>query len=227
MAAVEAPGPRPIRVAVCDDHPVVRSGLRRILEEETDIEVVGEAGTIEEAIAATRNQCPDVFVMDLELPGGSGVRATQEIRATRPETKVLILTVHDDPAYLRDAFNVGAFGYLVKDVADIELVLAVRKVASGQRYVHPSLGAALLGSNGELDESPKPLSDREVVILRLIALGYTNPQIAAELHLSVRTVEGHRAHIQQKLGLRSRLELVRYCRENGLLSDGGFAQHSG
>lgn len=216
MNVAPAP-PSSIRVAVCDDHPVVRSGLRRILEDEADIEVVGEAGTTDEAVAVTQAHGPDVFVMDLELPGGNGVRATREILAARPETRVLILTVHDDPAYLRDAFNVGAFGYLVKDVADIELVMAVRKVAGGQRYVHPSLGAALLGSGGDTEAATNPLSDREVVILRLIALGYTNPQIAGELHLSVRTVEGHRAHIQQKLGLRSRVELVRYCRDRGLL----------
>lgn len=212
-------GALPINVAVCDDHPVVRSGLLRILEEEADICVVAEASTADEAVDAAAARAPDVFVMDLELPGRSGIRATRDILAVSPATRVLILTVHDDPAYLRDAFNAGAYGYLVKDVADIELVLAVRKVARGQRYVHPSLGAALLGTPTAVEEPRRPLSDREVTILRLIALGYTNPQIAAELHLSVRTVEAHRAHIGQKLGLRSRVELVRFCRESGLLDD--------
>lgn len=211
-----------IRVALCDDHAVVRSGLRRILAEEPDLDVVGEAGTAEDAVALAAAERPDVFVMDLGLPDASGIEATRRITAASPETNILILTVHDDVAYLRKAFDAGARGYLVKDAADIELVLAVRQVAAGSEYVHPRLGAALLspaaaaraaGPGGEL-------SEREMAVLRLVALGYTNAEIAADLYVSVRTVETHRAHVQQKLGVKARADLVRYAREQGLLNDG-------
>lgn len=212
----------PIRVALCDDHRVVRSGLRRILSDEPDIEVVGEAGDAEEAVALAAATHPDVFVMDLGLPGTSGIEATRQVRATSPATKVLILTVHDDVAYLRKAFDAGAHGYLVKDAADIELVLAVRHVAAGNEYVHPALGAALLapGAAGPRPAGPGgELSDRELEVLRLVALGYTNAEIATALYVSVRTVETHRAHLQQKLGLKARADLVRYARDVGLLED--------
>ena len=208
-----------IRVALCDDHAVVRSGLRRILDEEADLEVVGEAGTAEEAVAVAKAERPDVFVMDLGLPDASGVEATRRIAAVSPNTNILVLTVHDDVAYLRKAFDAGARGYLVKDAADVELVLAVRQVATGAEYVHPRLGAALLttsaaprvaGPGGEL-------SERELEVLRLVALGYTNAEIAAELFVSVRTVETHRAHVQQKLGIKARADLVRYARDHGVL----------
>ena len=214
----------PIRVALCDDHAVVRGGLRRILEEEPDVEVVGEAGNATEAVTLAAATRPDVFVMDLGLPGTSGIEATRQVRAASPDTKVLVLTVHDDVAYLRKAFDAGAAGYLVKEAADVELVLAVRHVASGQEYVHPSLGAALLapGASGPRPGGPGgELSDREIEVLRLVALGHTNAEIAADLYVSVRTVETHRAHLQQKLNLKARADLVRYAREIGLLEDPG------
>jgi two-component system response regulator NreC len=211
-----------IRVALCDDHAVVRSGLARIVDDEEDLRVVGEAGTAEAAIALARAEQPDVFVMDLGLPGPSGIEATRSVREVSPQTAVLVLTVHDDVAYLRKAFGAGASGYLVKDAADVELVAAIRQVASGEQYVHPRLGAALLSpsASGRLvgpygDE----LSEREVEVLRLVTLGHTNAEIAAELYVSVRTVETHRAHLQQKLGLKARADLVRYAREHGLLGD--------
>jgi two-component system response regulator NreC len=209
-----------IRVALCDDHAVVRSGLRRILAEEADLEVVGEAGTAEEAVALAKAEQPDVFVMDLGLPDASGIEATRRVTAVSPKTAVLVLTVHDDVAYLRKAFGAGAHGYLVKDAADVELVLAVRQVAAGEEYVHPRLGAALLdaGTAGPRASGPGgDLSERELGVLRLVALGYTNAEIAAELYVSVRTVETHRAHVQQKLGIKARADLVRYAREHGLL----------
>ncbi|HEX6422508.1 MAG TPA: response regulator transcription factor [Acidimicrobiales bacterium] len=211
-----------IRVGLCDDHAVVRSGLRRIVADEPDLDVVGEAGTAEEAVALARAERPDVFVMDLGLPGASGIDATRRVREVSPETAVLVLTVHDDVGYLRKAFDAGARGYLVKDAADIELVLAIRQVAAGHQYVHPRLGAALLepaaaahvgGPGGEL-------SERELEVLRLVALGHTNAEIAAALYVSVRTVETHRAHVQQKLGIKARADLVHYAREHGLLADG-------
>lgn len=214
-----------IRVALCDDHAVVRSGLRRILNEQGDIEVVGEAGNADDAVALAVEARPDVFVMDLGLPGTGGIEATRQVRAASPHTRVLVLTVHDDVAYLRRAFEAGATGYLVKDAADVELVLAVRHVSQGDEYVHPGLGAALLGPGQNAPRASGPggeLSDRELEVLRLVALGYTNAEIAAELYVSVRTVETHRAHLQQKLGIRARADLVRYAREVGLLdgSDG-------
>jgi DNA-binding NarL/FixJ family response regulator len=212
-----------IRVALCDDHAVVRSGLSRIVADQADLEVVGEAGTAEEAVAVARSERPDVFVMDLGLPGTSGIEATRQVVAVSPKTAILVLTVHDDVAYLRKAFEAGAQGYLVKDAADVELVLAIRKVAAGQEYVHPRLGAALLrpAAAGRAGGPGGDLSERELEVLRLVALGYTNSEIATELYVSVRTVETHRAHVQQKLGVKARADLVRYARQHGLLDGDG------
>lgn len=213
---------RVIRVGLCDDHAVVRSGLRRIVADEPDLDVVGEAGTADEAVALARTERPGVFVMDLGLPGSSGIDATRRVREVSPETAVLVLTVHDDVGYLRKAFDAGARGYLVKDAADIELVLAIRQVAAGHQYVHPRLGAALLepAATVQVGGPGGDLSERELEVLRLVALGYTNAEIAAALYVSVRTVETHRAHVQQKLGLKARADLVHYAREHGLLADG-------
>lgn len=208
-----------IRVALCDDHAVVRSGLARIVADDPGLEVVGEAGTAEEAVAVAREEHPDVFVMDLGLPGTSGIEATRQVAEVSPQTAILVLTVHDDVAYLRRSFDAGARGYLVKDAADVELVLAIRQVAAGEEYVHPRLGAALLSpaAAGRVVGPGGELSERELEVLRLVALGNTNAEIAAELYVSVRTVETHRAHVQQKLGIKARADLVRYAREHGLL----------
>lgn len=213
--------PDRLRVALCDDHAVVRSGLRRILEDEAGMEVVGEATTADEAVAVAISERPDVFVMDLTLPGKGGVAATRRIRELSPTTRVLVLTMHDDVAYLREAFAAGAAGYVLKSAADIELVQALQVVGAGGRYVHPTLGAALVEPPSSCAEDIRPqgaLSDREVEVLRLLALGHTNPEIASTLHLSVRTVETHRANLQQKLGVRTRAELARFARESGLLT---------
>ena len=212
-----------VRVALCDDHAVVRSGLRAILEAEADLEVVGESGTAEEAVALAREAQPDVFVMDIGLPDRSGIAATAEVCQASPATRVLVLTVHDDVTYLRRAFDAGAVGYLVKEAADVELVQAVRQVAAGKQYVHPSLGAALLAREVATARPAGPggeLSEREVEVLRLIAGGLTNAEIAARLYVSVRTVETHRAHIHQKLDVRTRAGLVRVAREAGVLPAG-------
>lgn len=208
-----------IRVALCDDHGVVRAGLRAILSNEPDVELVGEAASVAQACRLAKDEHPDVFVMDLNLPDGDGLDATREIAVISPDTRVLILTVHDDVAYLKRAFDAGAAGYLIKDAADLELVLAIRHVANGERYVHPRLGADLVASESRLGASGPggALTDRESEVLRLIAQGYTNAQAAQELFVSVRTVETHRAHIQQKLGVRSRADLVRVARNAGLL----------
>ena len=203
-----------VTVALCDDHAVVRSGLRRLLDEHADLHVVGEAGTAEEAVAIAAAHHPDVFVMDLGLRGTNGFEATRQVLSASPTTAVLVLTAHDDVAYLRKAFASGARGYLVKDAADLELVQAVREVAAGREYVDPSLGAALLTPDAPASRPAGPggeLSERELDVLRLIALGHTNSEIAEELFLSVRTVESHRARVQQKTGLTTRADLVRYA----------------
>jgi len=211
-----------IRIALCDDHAVVRSGLRRLLEAEPDLEVVGEAGSAADAVEVATAARPDVFVMDLGLPDRSGIAATADVCAVSPSTRVLVLTAHDDVAYLRRAFEAGATGYLVKEAADVELVQAVRQVAAGKQYVHPTLGAALLAPEAATARPAGPggeLSEREVEVLALIANGLTNAEIAERLYVSVRTVETHRAHIHQKLNLRTRAELVRVAREAGLLEE--------
>ena len=212
--------PDVVRVALCDDHAVVRSGLRRILDAEDDLDVVGEAGSVKEAVALAETCLPDVFVMDLGLPDGSGIDATAAVMRISPATRVLVLTGHDDIAYLRRAFEAGAAGYLIKDAADIELVQAVRLVAGGKQYVHPTLGAALLAPDAPPARLGGPggeLSDRELEVLRMVALGLTNAEIGQRLFVSVRTVETHRSHIHQKLNVRNRAELVRRAKEAGLL----------
>jgi DNA-binding NarL/FixJ family response regulator len=156
--------------------------------------------------------------MDLSLAGEDWISATRRIAEASPNTRVLVLTMHADVAYLRQAFEAGAAGYVLKKAADVELVMAVRTVAQGNQYVHPDLGAALLEEDfsGGRSGQARPLSARETEILRLLALGYTNPEMANTLHLSVRTVEGYRSSIQQKLGLRSRAELAAFARDAGL-----------
>lgn len=213
--------PEPVRVVVVDDHAVVRSGLRLVLDAEEDIETVAEAGNAREAIFAVRREQPDVVLMDVVMPGGSGIDATPAVLREAPDAKVLVLSMQDDPAYVREAFAAGASGYVLKEAADEELVAAVREVAAGGRYVHPALGARLATAEAEARARAEadPLSDREREVLRLLALGHTNQEIGKTLYLSVRTVETHRAHIMQKLRLQTRAELVRYALKNGLLAE--------
>jgi two-component system response regulator NreC len=209
----------PIRVLIVDDHAVVRSGLRRVLDAEAGIEVVGEAGDARNALFQTRETKPDVILMDVVMPGKTGIEAIPDILHDAPETKILILSMQDDPRYVREAFDAGASGYVLKEAADTEVVGAIRAVAAGERYVHPSLGAKLFAAEAEERRRAEsdPLSDREREILRLLALGHTNQEIAKMLFISVRTAETHRAHIMQKLQLGSRAELVRYALAQGLL----------
>jgi two-component system response regulator NreC len=210
-----------VRVLVVDDHAVVRSGLRHVIDREPDLETVGEAGSADEAIRAARELQPDVVVMDVVMPGASGLEATPGVLVAAPKAKVLVLSMQDDPRYVREAFGAGASGYVLKEAADTEVVEAIREVAAGGRYVHPALGARL--ASAEVDAMRKadadPLSDREREVLRLLALGHTNQEIAKMLFISVRTAETHRAHIMQKLALQTRAELVRYALANGLLDE--------
>lgn len=210
-----------IRVLIVDDHAVVRSGLRLLLDAEEDIEVVAEAGTVREAVLEARSAKPDVILMDVVMPGKSGIEGVADVLKEAPKAKVLVLSMQDDPRYVREAFAVGATGYVLKEAADSELVAAVREVAGGGRYVHPALGARL--AVAEADERARaeadPLSEREREVMRLLALGHTNQEIAKMLYISVRTAETHRAHIMQKLRLSTRAELVRHALAHGLLED--------
>jgi two-component system response regulator NreC len=208
-----------IRVLIVDDHAVVRAGLKLLLDAEDDIEAVGEAGNARDAVFRMRSLKPDVVLMDVVMPGESGLEATAKILHESPETKVLVLSMQDDPRYVREAFAVGASGYVLKEAADAELVAAVREVANGGRYVHPALGARLVTADAEERRRAEedPLSDREREVLRLLALGHTNQEIAQMLYISVRTAETHRAHIMQKLRLQTRAELVRYALSQDLL----------
>jgi two-component system response regulator NreC len=205
----------PVRVILADDHPVVRRGLCQLLQDEGEFDVVAQAGSVEEAIRCVGTHRPDVLVLDLNMPGRSSLDAITELRTEHPGTQVVILTMQDEPAYARRALRDGALAYVLKDAADEELVTAVRAAAGGQRYVNPRLGARL--ATQEQSGPPGGLSEREVEVLRLVALGCTNSEIAERLFLSVRTVETHRAHIQQKLRLRMRSDLVRYAFEHDLL----------
>jgi two-component system, NarL family, response regulator NreC len=208
-----------IRVLIVDDHAVVRAGLRLRLDAEEDIEAVGEAGSGREAIFEARSLKPDVILLDLVMPDQNGLEVLPTLLLEGPESRVLILSMEDDPEYVRQAFSAGASGYVLKEAADTEVVAAIREVAGGGRYVNPELGARLVTADTEAarraDEDP--LSDREREVLRLLALGHTNQEIAKQLFISVRTAETHRAHIMQKLRLSSRAELVRYALAQGLL----------
>jgi DNA-binding NarL/FixJ family response regulator len=210
-----------IRVLIVDDHAVIRSGLHLLLEAEQDIEVVGEAGTVKNAVFEARAKKPDVVLMDVVMPGPSGIEGVPLVLKEAPEAKVLVLSMQDDPRYVHEAFAAGAAGYILKEAVDTEVVDAVHDVAAGGRYVHPALGARLVAAEAEAKarEEADPLSDREREVMRLLALGHTNQEIAKMLYISVRTAETHRAHIMQKLRLSTRAELVRHAIDQGLLED--------
>ena len=205
-----------IRIVLADDHAVVRSGLRLLLDSESEFEVVAEASNIEDARRYVRGHHPKVLVLDLNMPGGSSLEAIPTIREESPDTQVVVLTMQKEPAFAREALSAGALGYVLKEAADAELVEAVRRAAAGESYLNPKLGARM--ASEPPPGPPDDLSEREVEVLRLIALGHTNAEIGEQLYLSVRTVETHRSHIQQKLRLSSRAELVGYALDRGLIS---------
>ena len=213
-----------LQIVLADDHAVVRRGLRLLLDGEPGFEVVAEAGDVDDARRYVRGHHPAVLVLDLNMPGSSSLEAIPAIRAESPETQIVVLTMQDDPEYAREALAGGAIGYVLKEAADTELVQAVNagaelveavsRAACGQGYLNPSLGARVAAAP---TGPPDDLSERELDVLRLIALGHTNAEIAEQLYISVRTVETHRSHIQQKLRLGSRSELVRYALARGLV----------
>jgi two-component system, NarL family, response regulator NreC len=209
VAAVEQ-----IRLVIADDHAVVRSGLRLLLEAETDFTVAAEAGEMDTTRRMVAAHRPDVLVLDLNMPGPPSLPAIPDLAE---QTAVVVLTMQNDPAFAREALRSGAHGYVLKEAADAELVQAVRAAAEGRTYLNPELGAKLAAAPPEPAGPPDDLTEREVEILRLIALGHTNAEIGKQLYLSVRTVESHRAHIQQKLGRSTRAELVRYALDHGFV----------
>jgi two-component system response regulator NreC len=208
----------PISIVLADDHAVVRSALRLLLDAEDDFHVVAEAGDLDATVRYVRGHRPDVLILDLNMPGGPSLKAVPEMREAAPETGIVVLTMQNEPAYARQAMQQGVLGYVLKEAVDEELVSAVRLAADGKTYLQPELGARMAADPGI---TPDGLSEREIEILRLIALGHTNSEIAEQLFLSVRTVESHRAHIQQKLRLSKRSELVRYALERGLMEEEG------
>jgi two-component system, NarL family, response regulator NreC len=206
-----------ITIVLADDHEVVRSGLRMVLEAEDGFEVVAEAGDLDATRRYVLAHRPRVLVLDLNMPEGSSLPEIPALKERSPDTAVVVLTMQQDPAFAREALRSGALGYVLKHAAGTELVSAVRAAATGETYLNPKLGAQLASAPAETDGPPDGLSQRELDILRLIALGHTNAEVGEQLFLSVRTVETHRSHIQQKTGRSSRAELVRYALDHGLV----------
>jgi two-component system response regulator NreC len=208
-----------VTIVLADDHAVVRRGLRLVLDGEENLEVVAEAGDVADALRYVRAHRPSVLVLDLNMPGEPSLPAIPRFLEGSPETAVVVLTMQEDPAFAREALRAGALGYVLKEAADDELVQAVRAAAKGTTYLNPRLGARLAAEPPAPEGPPDDLSEREVEVLRLIALGHTNAEIGKQLYLSVRTVETHRAHIQQKLRRTTRAELVRYALDHGMVGD--------
>jgi len=202
---------------IADDHTVVRQGLRLLIDAEPSLQVVAEAGTVADAERLTRAHRPAVLVLDLNMHGESGLEAIPRLRADAPDTAIVVLTMQDDPGFARQALQSGALGFVLKEAADEELLEAIQLAAAGETYLNPRLGARLAAQPPAPAGPPDDLTERELDVLRLIAMGHTNAEIADQLYLSTRTVETHRAHIQRKLGRNTRAELVRYALEHNLM----------
>ncbi len=211
-----------IRILIADDHGVLRAGLRALLSAEADLEVVDEVATGEEALRLVEKLQLDVVLLDISMPGLGGIEVTHRLKALAPQTHVLILTVHEDESLLQEAIQAGASGYIIKRAAESELIDAIRAVWRGDLYIHSAMTRALLKDMSATRSKAnnitvESLTPREVEVLRFIAQGYTNRQIADMLNISVRTVESHRSNLMGKLNLHSRVELVRYAKENNLI----------
>lgn len=207
-------------IVLADDHTIVRSSLRALLEAGEGVDVVAEAGDIDETVRKVLAYKPDVVVLDVSMPGGSSLGSIPDMLSASPDTAIVVLTMEDEPRFAREALRAGAAGFVLKEAADTELLQAIDAARKGLRYINPQLGALIAAQPDAPSEQPDGLSDREVEVLRLVALGHTNTEISQQLYLSVRTVESHRAHIQRKLGRSTRAELVAYAREQDML-DGG------
>jgi two-component system, NarL family, response regulator NreC len=208
---------KPIRIVLVDDHSVVRAGLRMLLQAHDGFEVLGEAGTGREGLELVEIKRPDVVVLDLGLPDIDGLELVDQMQHKGRGTRVLVLSMQDDPARVEQAFSAGADGYLVKEAAEGELVAAIEQLMAGERYLYPPLGAAMV--RAATAPPSDPLTEREREIVRLLALGHTNAEIAKLVHLSVRTIETHRSHAMTKLRVSSRAEMVRWALEHGLLDE--------
>jgi two-component system response regulator NreC len=214
-----------IRILIADDHAVLRAGVRMLLTAQSDLVVVAEAADGTETVAQVRDQRPDVLLLDLSMPGPSSNEVIREVLRVSPSTRVLVLTMHDDPAYLASAMLAGAAGYVVKKVADTELLQAIRAVHAGRTFVdltrssdpHPRPAE---GTYTAASGAPKDLSRREVEVLRLLAQGHSNQQVADRIQVSVKTVETYRTRLSDKLGLKGRSELYRFAVESGILDTG-------
>ncbi|HLO33499.1 MAG TPA: response regulator transcription factor [Anaerolineales bacterium] len=215
----------PIRLLVADDHGLLRAGLIALLNAETGMTVVGEADDEHSAVSLTVEKRPDIVLMDISMPDSGGIEATRRIKQLVPEAKILIMTVHEDKGLMQEAIRAGAMGYILKRAIKSELVNAIHAVMRDELYLHPAMARLLFVDNQSRQpqtvnvapEPFEPLTSREIEVLRLIARGYTNNQIAEMLHISVRTVEYHRGNLTAKLNLRSRSELMRYAEEKGLI----------
>jgi two-component system response regulator NreC len=213
---------RIITLVLADDHIVVRTGLRLVLERTGDLHVLSEAGDAESAVRKVRGHKPDVLLLDLNMPGElSSLEAIPQIAEASPHTRIVMLTMEEQPEFARRALQAGASGYVLKQAMDGEVLDAIRQVADGGTYLNPRLGAALALQAAGADGPPDDMTRRELDVLRLVALGHTNTEMAEHLHLSPRTVESHRSSVQRKLGRSSRAELVRYALDHGLLDDDG------
>jgi two-component system response regulator NreC len=209
-----------VKIVVADDHAVMRDGLRMVLDAQPGFRVVAEAGDLETTLRMVRAHRPDVLLLDINLAGTMSLSSIPELRASTPETHIVVLTMQDDPGFAEAAFQAGAVGYVVKESASEELLTAIRTALDGGTYLQPELGAKIAADRSRKEPDHDGLTDREREVLTLVALGHTNPEIASQLYLSVRTVESHRAHIQQKLRASTRAELVRYALDHGLLKAG-------
>lgn len=202
-----------MRILIADDHRVVRTGLRMLLESHPDFEVVGEASSGPETVQKAQELRPELVILDLSMPDGNGLLYLRQLSEM---TRVLVLTMHDDPAYVRQVIQAGGSGYVLKEAADVELFSAIRAVLSGQTYIYPTLAAKLVEEKAGGERKSVPLSPRELEVLRLVALGHTNQEIALQLNVSVRTVETYKTRICEKLGVYTRSEMVRYALEHRL-----------
>ena len=214
----------PIRVLLADDHVVLRSGLRLLLTSQNEFEVIGEASSGTETLSLAEQLQPDLILLDLSMPALGGLDALPTLRKLVPSTRILILTMHDDPQYLRQALKLGASGYVLKKAADAELLSAMRSVLRGEVYVHPSMTRILLedmlpkSQSGDNKDSWSRLSEREQEVVKMVALGHTSAEIAEQLNLSAKTIETYRARGMEKLGLRTRAALVKFALQEGLIT---------
>lgn len=213
-----------LRILIAEDHQTVREGIKLLVNSQTDMEVIGETGDGEEAIKQAVALTPDLLLMDISMPNMNGLKATKRLRSTMPNLRILILTRHTDDGYLQQLLAAGANGYVLKQSAPTELVNAIRTIAAGNAYLDPSLTRRVMGgyvnrSTSLRGESKGELSDREEEVLRLIAFGYSNKEIGGKLDLSVKTIEAHKANAMRKLGISSRIDIVKYAILQNWLQD--------